>query len=52
MGQGYSAEENAEFQKYKVHFDEAIKDQPPYEKFRKTVALINKDLTAGKALGN
>jgi hypothetical protein len=52
MGQGYSAEENIEFQKYKVYINEAIKDQHPYEKFRKNVAIIFKDLTAGKALAN
>ena len=48
MGQGYSAEEQIEFQKYKVLINEAIKDQLPYEKFRKNVAIIAQDLKANK----
>jgi hypothetical protein len=48
MGQGYSAEEQIEFQKYKVSINEAIKDQIPYEKFRKNVSSITSDLKNNK----
>ncbi len=52
MGQGYSAKENTEFEKYLVHINDAIKDTQPYEKFRRSIAVICKDLLAGNRLAN